>query len=1284
MPSIELQPIRNITTVEAGQQISYELVVQLGNGTVPISIEIDALPICNHTQVQMDTLEIASVGSAVTPVVISDSSKAIFHSAFSGGQADRITLDLAVSVITLNETIWTGMHGLTIFNTVRQEAPPTVTLTLQSLNDTNLNYNAGDILLYNYTAVNTGITPIYQFNITYFGSDAITTVPNTFNYSLTTQPQMCTPYLYYIFQDTKQIYGNIDIVDIGSTVSGSISILLTPYFGYFGSIQPKVYVKYLTINGEQISSMLLSTTINTTNTLNITANTNTTVLTSGENITINADIALPKSSTNNLTISVNLPFQLGKGMLSVNNMTVTETDQSINISSIFPVKLIPSNVSNLNWQSSINLRLVSNSIQVEEIVSTTFRVAIDLSVLSNASIVNNTRFYADIKVKPAIGISKSVTTSFIYYSDPEPEINEATQTTSNIEISPSINKINLFSSAMSTNTTNSESTDILNTDSSSLESNSAISSATSILSNIIASTTDDSSLGATSMTTFATTIVGSSISNNALTVSSLSELSGQLSHQISAKQSFNTESTAQITSNLINSISFTSFSALLSSSISEQTAQLSLSTSSATTATSMVSNSIVAWNQVQSQFSISPSFTNKLNPDSTTSISIGASSIESTVWPLYIVQPATEAPTPSGIEVDIFTESNNFGNNYLEIDFATFTVGNDFQPNDTVYFNFTICTNITEHKMAKNISIQLFDPKPKLNPKIGGGNTIQVSIEDISNKKCQYNSSGDCNITIDVDSYIVNSSIYVTVDNLPAHKMITGWISMTVSPIVNPNDTLQCSLEITYSDVASIAYFAKTISNPIDYTESPIITISPDTSTNITDLQQEVEFNLQITTIPIPSNYTIEIYASRGEAILELVHAQVDSVGNAVYSNSWNNLFTYHNNDLDAIAAKTKGILNFGMASSPKHASMEDRNISISFTVKLAAITTNYNHNHYWIQCNVIAGPNAVLTSKSAVYIAIHNLTSYAPDLKFDSSHNATEPIEQMQTVDYTIRIQHSTVSNWKANNITMKWLIPHYMGGISCASNVSTSLYQSEFSVHTFNLWLRSLELKEIVVFNVTMKKKINQDPVQNLILIINSYYENPINNEKIYIPRIAMSVSFIHQEENTLFTIANSSAVPSGNLPEFHFRDYLVYENGFFACTRENMKLGWKNRCIYFNGSKLIDLDPMIGNIAGRSMSTLFVVSRNGKICMRNIESYSAWGSIPDRQIQSSSNYTPAINISEELPEVPTLPHVHNLPDGKQLGVSEKGIMIRNSSFTPWNESVHKFAWQCNCTMN
>ena len=27
---------------------------------------------------------------------------------------------------------------------------------------------------------------------------------------------------------------------------------------------------------------------------------------------------------------------------------------------------------------------------------------------------------------------------------------------------------------------------------------------------------------------------------------------------------------------------------------------------------------------------------------------------------------------------------------------------------------------------------------------------------------------------------------------------------------------------------------------------------------------------------------------------------------------------------------------------------------------------------------------------------------------------------------------------------------------------------------------------------------------------------------------------------------------------LLEFHFRDYLVYENGFFACTRENKQMG------------------------------------------------------------------------------------------------------------------------------
>ena len=102
MPSFQLQPMDNITTVQVGQQVSYQLVITLGNGTVPISMEIDALPICNHTQVQMDDLQIVSIGSAVTPVKTSDSSKAIFYNSFAGGQADRIALDLGN--ICMNDT----------------------------------------------------------------------------------------------------------------------------------------------------------------------------------------------------------------------------------------------------------------------------------------------------------------------------------------------------------------------------------------------------------------------------------------------------------------------------------------------------------------------------------------------------------------------------------------------------------------------------------------------------------------------------------------------------------------------------------------------------------------------------------------------------------------------------------------------------------------------------------------------------------------------------------------------------------------------------------------------------------------------------------------------------------------------------------------------------------------------------------------------------------------------------------------------------------------------------
>ena len=54
------------------------------------------------------------------------------------------------------------------------------------------------------------------------------------------------------------------------------------------------------------------------------------------------------------------------------------------------------------------------------------------------------------------------------------------------------------------------------------------------------------------------------------------------------------------------------------------------------------------------------------------------------------------------------------------------------------------------------------------------------------------------------------------------------------------------------------------------------------------------------------------------------------------------------------------------------------------------------------------------------------------------------------------------------------------------------------------------------MVVFNVTMKRKEYQDPVQYLVLIINSFYQNPVINEKVYIPRVSMSSFFIEEGNN------------------------------------------------------------------------------------------------------------------------------------------------------------------------
>lgn len=84
------------------------------------------------------------------------------------------------------------------------------------------------------------------------------------------------------------------------------------------------------------------------------------------------------------------------------------------------------------------------------------------------------------------------------------------------------------------------------------------------------------------------------------------------------------------------------------------------------------------------------------------------------------------------------------------------------------------------------------------------------------------------------------------------------------------------------------------------------------------------------------------------------------------------------------------------MASSSKYSPIQDRNISLSFTFKVGAVSTDYNNDYYWIFCRVIAGPNVVLVTKSPVYIAIRNLTSYVPALQFTYNHDAYGPIEQM------------------------------------------------------------------------------------------------------------------------------------------------------------------------------------------------------------------------------------------------------------------------------------------------
>ena len=78
------------------------------------------------------------------------------------------------------------------------------------------------------------------------------------------------------------------------------------------------------------------------------------------------------------------------------------------------------------------------------------------------------------------------------------------------------------------------------------------------------------------------------------------------------------------------------------------------------------------------------------------------------------------------------------------------------------------------------------------------------------------------------------------------------------------------------------------------------------------------------------------------------------------------------------------------------------------------------------------------------------------------------------------------------------------------------------------------------------------------------------------------------------------------------------------------------------------------MIGNIVGRSMSTLFTISQNGKIYMRNIETYkyNKWGAISAQEFKNISNFNSAINISQTLSSIPVTPHIYDLPNGNQLG--------------------------------
>lgn len=184
--------------------------------------------------------------------------------------------------------------------------------------------------------------------------------------------------------------------------------------------------------------------------------------------------------------------------------------------------------------------------------------------------------------------------------------------------------------------------------------------------------------------------------------------------------------------------------------------------------------------QFQSQLSSSVSPNISSGIENTAIItSIQASSTQPITQSPTTTEPSangTIAPAPTSLEIDveISNDTNNLTNaSFLQINLINSNSGNDFQPNDTLYFNFTVYSKQTSFKTAENISIRIYDPSSKLLPLDNHG-SVQYFLDDIPNKPCQSNSSNHCNDSISIHSNILNDEVLINIDRLFDHKMIKG------------------------------------------------------------------------------------------------------------------------------------------------------------------------------------------------------------------------------------------------------------------------------------------------------------------------------------------------------------------------------------------------------------------------------------------------------------------------------------------------------------------------------